>query len=212
MRHLPGTVLLLCLLVISGCGKQNPACAGVNPTPVDRIPEGLDQRHAANFLAGAEDLRKDGESEQAIKVLNELLTVYPESDAANEAKQILADLTKGNANAKAAEIQESEKPVNARGLLTHFPPDVKSTEAWLGHEFMVGETPIRPTEKVPRNVLMAMVGKNVEIEGIWNAGEEFKLPRPDDEESRSQQPSSIHGLTLIRGDGIEAIRAKRTED
>ena len=77
---------------------------------------------------------------------------------------------------------------------------------------MVGETPIRATERVPRDVLMAMVGENVEIEGIWNAGEELNLPRPDDEEFRSQRPSSTDGLTLIRGNGIEAIRAKRTED
>ncbi|MGZ0163597.1 MAG: tetratricopeptide repeat protein, partial [Planctomycetales bacterium] len=154
MKLLGGSLLLIFPLIMTGCGKQNPAGAGPNPAPTVLIPEGLNERHAANFLSMARDLQKDGESKQAIEVLNELLTVYPKSDAADEARKLLADLKKRSLDAGAAAgDHDPGEMVTTRGLLTHFPQDVKSTEAWLGHEFMVGETPIRTTDKVPRDFL-----------------------------------------------------------
>ena len=102
MKPLAASLLLIFPLIMTGCGTQNPTGGGPNPAPTVQISEGLNERHAANFLSGAKDLQKDGESEQAIEVLNELLTLYPKSDAADEAKQLLADLKKRSPNAGAA--------------------------------------------------------------------------------------------------------------
>ena len=104
------------------------------------------------------------------------------------------------------------KKVTARGLLNHFPQDVKSDAAWLGHEFKIGETPIRATEAVPREILLKMVGENVEIEGTWNPGQQFKSPEPEDEEFGLQRPEFIEGINVVRGDGIEATSAKKVEN
>lgn len=106
MKTLAASLLLIFPLIMTGCGTQNPAGGGPNPAPTVQIPEGLNERHAANFLAGAKDLQKDGESEQAIEVLNELLTLYPNSDAADEAEQLLADLKKRSPNAVATAGEE----------------------------------------------------------------------------------------------------------
>ncbi len=213
MKHLAGSFLLIIPLILTGCGRQNPAGAGPNPAPTVRIPEGLDERHAANFLAMAKDLQKDGESEQAIELLNELLTLYPKSDAADQARQILADLEKRSSDAgEAVGDHDPGATVTARGLLKHFPQDVKSTEAWLGREFMVGETPIRANENVPRDVLIKMVGQNVEIKGIWNAGKQWEPPKPEDEEFELQTPSYPEGVTIVTGAGIEASSVKKVEE
>ena len=99
MKPLAASLLLIFPLIMTGCDKQNPTGGGPNPAPTVQIPEGLNERHAANFLSGAKDFQKDGESEQAIDVLNELLTLYPNSEAADEAKQILAELEKRNIDA-----------------------------------------------------------------------------------------------------------------
>jgi hypothetical protein len=213
MKPLAGTFLLLFPLIMTGCGKQNPAGAGPKPAPTVLVPEGLNERHAANFLSGAKGLQKDGESEQAIEVLNELLTLYPKSDAADEARKLLSDLKKRSLGVGAAAgDHDPGEIVTVRGLLTHFPQDVKSIEAWLGHEFMVGETPIRTTDKVPRDFLITMVGQNVEIEGIWNAGKESKPPKPADEEYELQTPSYPEGQTIVREAGIEASAVKKVEE
>ena len=92
MRHLPILGLLLTLPILVGCDTQNPAGATGDPTPATRIPEGLDERHAANFLAMAKDFQKVGDAKQAVATLKELLNGYPETDAADEAKKMLADL------------------------------------------------------------------------------------------------------------------------
>jgi hypothetical protein len=92
----------------------------------------------------------------------------------------------------AAKDRGSAEKITVRGLLRHYPQDVKSTEAWLGHEFIVGETPIRTTEKVPRDVLMKMVGENVEIEGLWNAGEKWEPPKPAEETMAVNRPYGLN--------------------
>ena len=202
-------------LILTGCdnGPQNPAGAGSNPAPTVLIPEGLNERHAANFLSMARDLQKDGESKQAIEVLNELLTLYPKSDAADEARKLLADLKNRSLDAwAAAGDHDPGEMVTTRGLLAHFPQDVKSTEAWMGHEFMVGETPIRTTEKVPRDALMKMVGQKVEIEGMWNAGKKWEPPKPAEEGFQSQTPSFPEGVTVATVSGIEASSVRQLEE
>ncbi len=106
MKTLSGSLLLIFPLIMTGCGTQNPVGGGPNPAPTVQIPDGLNERHAANFLSGAKELQKDGESEQAIEVLNELITLYPKSDVADEARQFLADLKKQSPNAEAAAGEE----------------------------------------------------------------------------------------------------------
>lgn len=211
MKPLTGSVLLILLLGVTGCGAQNPGGAGANPTQTTRIPEGLDERHAANFLAGAKHLQKIGEPKQAVETLNELIANYPGSDAADEARQILADLEEQEPDVKAAGVHVSGEIVTARGVLIHFPQNVKSTEAWSGNEFMVGETPIRTTEEVPREVLMKIVGQHVEIEGRWKAGKKWEPPKPADEEFQLQTPSFPEGVTGSTGAGIEATSVKVIE-
>lgn len=92
----------------------------------------------------------------------------------------------------------------AEGILEFYPQDVKSVEAWLGHEFMVGETPIRPTEAVPAETLRKMIGRTVKIEGVWNPGQKWKQPQPTDDEAYLQNPAFPEGEIVIRGSGIEA--------
>jgi len=42
---------------------------------------------------------------------------------------------------------------SAQGLLKYYPSNVKSSQAWHGHNFIVGGTPILPTKLVPEDVL-----------------------------------------------------------
>ena len=92
MRVLTGSVLLMFLLIITGCGKQNPAGAGGT-----RLTQ-LDEKHAANFLAAAKDFKQEGQPKHASNTLKELLNKYPESDAADEARQILAEIEKSDSD------------------------------------------------------------------------------------------------------------------
>lgn len=95
------------------------------------------------------------------------------------------------------------------GILEYYPQDVKSMQAWLGHEFMVGETPIRPTEAVSSETLRKMVGKKVKVEGVWNAGEKWEQA---DEEIHLQNPSFPEGEIVIRGSGIEAASVLNADE
>lgn len=208
MRHLIGSILLMFLLLMTGCGKQNPVGAGRTPAITVLTQKEVDEKHAANFLDAAKDFQKDGQSKHTINTLNVLLDKYPESDAANEARQILAEIEKQKI---AEKDRESGETITVRGLLKQSPQDVKSTEAWLGHEFMVGETPIRPTEEVPREVLITMVGEIVEIEGLWNAGKKWEPPKPAEEGFQLQTPTYPEGVTVVTGAGIEASSATRIE-
>jgi CubicO group peptidase (beta-lactamase class C family) len=97
--------------------------------------------------------------------------------------------------------------ITVRGVLRHFPQDVKSVEAWLGHEFTVDGTPVRPTQAVPAGELRKLVGKRVTVEGTWNAGEEWK---PEPGEQLLQTPEFREGQPVIVGSGVEATAV--TED
>ena len=100
------------------------------------------------------------------------------------------------------EQSSAKETISVRGLLTHFRQDVKSTEAWLGHEFKVGETPIRATKKVPRDLLMKLAGENVAIKGHWNAGTNWKPPKRTDENFHLQAPTFPEGVTVVKDAGI----------
>lgn len=90
---------------------------------------------------------------------------------------------------------------SASGELKHFPQNIKSREAWLGHEFLIGEVPIIPTKSVSRETLLKQVGKQVAVAGIWNPGKEWK---PTDENELLSNPISEDVGTIVRNSGIEA--------
>lgn len=207
MKNTTGSILLLSLLIVIGCSKPNPV--GPNGPPAGMLSQKeIDEKHAANFLAGAKDFQNEGHSPNAINTLNELLELFPDTEAAVEAKQMLAEIEEQ----ETSEEHESKEKTTVRGLLKQYPQDVKSAEAWLGHEFMIGETPIRPTEEVPREVLITMVGENVEIEGLWNAGKKWEPAKPEDEEFHLQTPSYPEGVVIVRGSGIEASSVRKIKN
>jgi TolA-binding protein len=53
---------------------------------------GIDEQHAANFLNAAKDFQRDGQQEEAVSTLKELIKMFPDSDAAHEATQLLGEL------------------------------------------------------------------------------------------------------------------------
>ena len=87
----------------------------------------------------------------------------------------------------------------AHGVLMYFPETVQSPQAWYGHNFMVGDTPIQPTAAFPAKKLLTYVGKTITVKGRWFKGTAFVqdaqqiLPMPMDTEQT--QP-------VMRGDGI----------
>ena len=207
MKHVHGSILLIFLLGSSGCGKPNPVGARGHAARMPTQKE-IDEKHAANFLAGAKDFQNEGRPKIALRTLKELCKQFPNSDAAVEAKQMVAEIEKREA---AKQDREPEKVVIVRGLLKHYPQDVKSTKAWLGHEFMIGETPIRPTERVPREALISVVGVKIEIDGVWNAGKTWEPAKSEEERLQLQSPSYPEGETVVRGSGIEAASVKKLE-
>jgi len=73
----------------------------------------------------------------------------------------------------------------------------------MGHEFMVGETPIRPTKTVTTEILKQWEGKTVRIEGVWNPGEKRK---PAEEDQPLSSPIFPDESDVIVGSGIEAAK------
>ena len=92
-----------------------------------------------------------------------------------------------------------------QGVLEHFPSDVKSSQAWHGHNFMVGKTPVLPTDTVPEDVLKKHVGNLVVVTGIWHPGERWQ---PTEEEMNMPTPVDPEKEVVIRGDGLEASSVK----
>lgn len=85
--------------------------------------------------------------------------------------------------------------------MKHFPDNVRSAEAWYGHNFMVVGIPIIPTEAVPERVLKQHIGKHVLIKGTWNPGKRWE---PTEEEMLSPMPVDPDKDIVIIGDGVEA--------
>lgn len=112
----------------------------------------------------------------------------------------------------AAEFRESGEVLSARGLLRHFPQDVRSTEAWLGNEFMVGETPVLPTSEVTREALLEFVGEVVEIVGPWNPGTKWQQADAESDEVQTATPMFATGADVFRGSGIEATSMKKVAE
>jgi hypothetical protein len=93
----------------------------------------------------------------------------------------------------------------AEGTLCYYPSDVKSREAWLGHNFIVGDTPVIPTATVTESALTVLAGKTVVVSGRWNSGRKWKPVAADE-----AIPMPIDRNTVI-GDGImiESISVKQ---
>jgi len=88
-----------------------------------------------------------------------------------------------------------------RGYLKHYPSNVRSSQAWHGHNFMVGNTPILPTDEVPEDVLEKFVGSLVMVSGVWHPGEPWQ---PTEDEMNMPMPLDPQKDTVIRGDGLKA--------
>lgn len=102
MRHLAGSTILMLLLTMAGCGKPNPAGGGTPPARVLTQKE-INDKHAANFLTMAKEYQTEGHPKYAVNTLKELLEQFPESEAADEAKQMLAEIEDNEPNGETSE-------------------------------------------------------------------------------------------------------------
>jgi len=84
--------------------------------------------------------------------------------------------------------------------MKHIPASVRSSQAWHGHQFMVGSTPVIPTAAVPEKELKWHVGKSVVVSGIWHAGQQW---RPTEEEKNMPMPVYRDEQIIIRGEGLK---------
>ncbi|MDH3692675.1 MAG: hypothetical protein OEU36_24880 [Gammaproteobacteria bacterium] len=87
-----------------------------------------------------------------------------------------------------------------QGVMKHVPANVRSSQAWQGHQFMVGSTPVIPTAAVPEKELEWHVGKSVVVSGIWDAGQEWW---PTEEEKNMPMPVYPDEQIIIRGEGLK---------
>ncbi len=92
-----------------------------------------------------------------------------------------------------------------RGVLKHYPAKAKSVEAWYGHNFKVGDTPVQPSDIVPEAELKKYVGQNVIVTGIWHPGEQWKPTAEDESAPVPVQP--VFGV-VFRKDGIRPTRIR----
>ncbi len=119
-----------------------------------------------------------------------------------------ADQPAGTGNESVQGEPASGEQRTARGVLRHFPSDVKSVEAWRGHNFLVGETPVLPTAEVPEETLLGFVGSEVVVGGVWYPGEPWI---PGEEELLLASPEHAAGEPIVRGDGLRAASIERVE-
>lgn len=143
----------------------------------------------------------------AIKLLLSMLVCIAIGACSSEYEKVGVPQAKG----ESTQLRSVSK-ISVHGVLSYFPQSVESSAAWLGHEFMVGDTPIRPATAVPTEKLKDLVGETVSIEGVWNPGREWKPPNEEDEEFRSQRPLFPEGEVVIRGAGIEASKIMRANE
>lgn len=91
MKQLIRSTLLFLLLVLTGCGESNPVAAEGGPAELLTQAE-IAESHALNFLASAKDFQDDGQPKYALSTLQELLEQFPDTEAAVEAKQMIAEI------------------------------------------------------------------------------------------------------------------------
>ena len=116
----------------------------------------------------------------------------------------------GHAEEKDKEAAGEVKPkVKVQGVLRHHRQDVKSVEAWMGHEYTVNGKPILATVEVTTKVLRKFVGKTVVVEGVWNPGKKWE---PSPEDAVLQTPSFGIDEVVMIGSGIEASKVELVEE
>ena len=108
--------------------------------------------------------------------------------------------------------EQAASSMTASGVLTHYPADVRSRQSWLGHTFMVGDTPVIPSSDVPEKHLLTLVGKEVVASGTWHPGDvwtEGAQPEPTAAPVEYDIELTGDGIitgdritTFVRGDGI----------
>lgn len=81
--------LLSAFSLLGGCNKPDSKSVGNIPSNGGPSQSNLNQRNEKNYLDEAKHLRKIGESKKAIALLQELITKYPNSPAAEEASQLI---------------------------------------------------------------------------------------------------------------------------
>ena len=90
---------------------------------------------------------------------------------------------------------EPSEQRQAEGILEYYSPNVQSSQAWYGHNFMLGDTPIKPSKDYPEEKLLKYVGKRIRVKGTWDAG---KTEQPDPNLPMPQQNLA----PVTRNDGI----------
>jgi len=81
----------------------------------------------------------------------------------------------------------------------------KSVRSWMGHDVMVGDTPILPTEKVSLEVLKKFEGAVVVVTGVMYSDHVWEGPANEWE----QYPLGMEGT--IRGSGLKAFSIKKVQ-
>jgi hypothetical protein len=114
----------------------------------------------------------------------------------------IEQLIQADGNRKDAAPKPVSKTVS--GLLKHY-PSVKSVESWLGHNYMVNDTPVLPSEAVPETTLRKLAGKKVTVTGTWEPGRRWT---PSAEEKNEAAPVFPDNQVVIRGDGLRAATIK----
>ncbi len=98
-------------------------------------------------------------------------------------------------------LQQNQETQSAEGILKHYPSDVMSTQAWYGHNYMLDQTPLIPTEAIPEALLQQHIGKYVRVTGSWFPG---KVWKPTPAEMNTPMPVDPGADGVVRGDGILA--------
>ena len=94
---------------------------------------------------------------------------------------------------------------SAKGLMKHYPSNIQSIQSWQGHNFIVGDTPVIPTESVTEDELQKYIGKFVIVTGIWHSGQEWT---PSENEKDVPAPIMTDNQIVIRGDGLKVSSIK----
>ena len=96
------------------------------------------------------------------------------------------------------------------GLLEYFPENVRSTQAWYGHYYMVGGTPVIPTKEVPAETLQKFVDSEVVIQGVWYPGEKWNPTT--EEEKILPRPTDLDQHEVVRFDGVKISSIEQVKD
>lgn len=115
-------------------------------------------------------------------------------------RKLLAILMLGILFAGCTTRHAPPEQMTVQGVMKHIPASVRSSQAWHGHQFMVGSTPVIPTAAVPEKELKWHIGKSVVVSGIWHAGQQW---RPTEEEKNMPMPVDPDEPIIIRGDGLK---------